>query len=70
MRTAIIGTLMSKKRGTRCPEVVVSVYLSPIKADPKSVLLYRTIMDARRLLKKSGERSAVFFSQIRDMVQR
>ena len=70
LRTAIIGTVMGKKGGIRCPEVVTSVCTNPIKTDPKSVLIYRTLLDARRLMRKSDERRNDFIEQIRAMVRR
>ena len=70
LRTAIIGTVISRKRSHRCPEIVVSVCLNPLRADPKSALLYKTLLDARRLLKKSPERAQAFFDQLRSTAQR
>ena len=70
LRTAVIGTVLSRKRSQRCPEVVVSVCLNPARADPKSVLLYRTLLDARRLLKKSPTRARTFFMHLKNAARR
>ena len=67
LRTSIIGTVMGKKRNIRCPEIVTSVCLNPIKCDPKSVLLYRTLLDASWLMLKSDMRRDTFIRHLREM---
>ena len=44
--------------------------LKLIKCDPKSVLLYRTLLDARRLMLKSEIRRKTFITHLREMVAR
>ena len=66
LRTAILGTVMGKKR----PEIVTLVCLNPIKCNPKSVLLYRTLLKARRLMLKSDTRRKTFIKQLREIHKR
>ena len=61
--------MFGKARSARCPELVASVCLDPLKSDPKSVLLARTLMDARRLLNKSRDRLMAFTSGARRAVR-
>ena len=70
LRTAVIGTVLHKKRCVRCPELVVTICMNPTRCDPKSVLLYRTLLDARRILRKSVPRTRAFVQQLRSMVMR
>ena len=70
LRTAIIGTVLSRKRSLRCPEVVVSLCMNPIRADPKHVLLYRSLLETRRMLKKSAERADLFIQHFKNTVGR
>ena len=55
-RTMLIGNIFGKSRSGRCPEIGVTVCVNPLKNDPISILLTRTMMDARRLLRKSSQR--------------
>ena len=64
LRTAIISTVIGRKNSLRCPEVVMSVCLNPIRSDPKSILLFRTLLDARRLMLKSVQRKTKFIEQL------
>ena len=68
MRTILIGNVFGKARSIRCPEVVVTVCLDPLKSDPCSILLTRTLMDSRRLLSKSAQRLATFIKGARRVI--
>ena len=70
LRTSIIGSVLSKSRNLRCPEVVMSVCMNPARADPRSVLLYRSLLDARRVLSKTPARLEAFIQDLRSMVKR
>ena len=70
LRTAVVGTVLSRKRSLRCHEVVVSLRMNPVRADPKSVIIYRSLLDTRRILRKSSERTADFIQHLRNAVKR
>ena len=65
----MISTVIGRNRSARCPEIVVTVCMDPLKADPQSMLLSKTLSNARRLLQKSEERRAEFIKDATRIIQ-
>ncbi len=52
----VTGALWGRRRKLRAKEVVLGLLHDPAKVDPASSLLYKRLLDARRVLKRSTER--------------
>ena len=53
LRTQIVTAAVGKGRTSRAPELVTNLVLNPARADPEGAILAKTLMDTRRLLRRS-----------------
>ena len=49
-RTAVLRAEWGHNRAMRCPELVLGILRNPVRDDPLSAIIYRSICDLRRLI--------------------
>ena len=58
--TATIQVIYGHRHGLRCPELISTLFIDPIRACPLAAIVYRNLMDIRRLLCKNATRREAF----------
>ena len=61
LTSAAIKALYGPKHHLRCAEIISVLFMDPVRMVPTSAIIYRNLMDIRRLLLKSDERRRPFF---------
>ena len=61
LTTATIQALFGSKHGSRCPEIIASIFMDPVRMVPLASIVYKSMMDIRRILLRSTTRRREFF---------
>ena len=70
LRTSMVTSTVGRHRLMKCPEVVVSFIRNAAQDDPWGAGIADTVLKVRRMLNKSANRKAFFFSELVRLAKR
>ena len=59
--TATIGTMFGHKHHLRCPEIMATLFMDPVRSNPLTAITFKSLMDVRRILLRNQARRQKFF---------